>query len=154
MMKIILFGVPELGDSCLNELVARGIPPQFVVPPHKDHVGRGAMIKAAHRHSIPVLMFDHQPTEEPFVQRIQALAPDLILVCGFSHLLPESVYSSARIAAINAHPSLLPEYRGANPYYHVIANGEKETGVTLHLIDSTFDTGEYSHADPSNYFTS
>lgn len=130
-----------MGISCLNELVARGVPPEFVVPPNRDHKSRETMIKASHGHNIPVVMFDHQPTEERFVKRIQELAPDLILVSGFSHLIPEPVYSSARIAAINAHPSLLPEYRGANPYYHVIANGEKETGVTLHMLDSKFDTG-------------
>lgn len=141
-MKIILFGVPELGDTCINELVARGIPPEYVVPPNINQVGRETMIKVAHRHNIPVIMFDHQPTEEKFVKRIQALKPDLILVSGFPHLIPESVYSSARIAAINTHPSLLPEYRGANPYYHVIANGEKETGISLHLLDSSFDTGD------------
>ncbi len=85
---------------------------------------------------------DHQPNEERFVERIRELAPDLILVAGFPHLIPEHVYSSARVAAINAHPSLLPEYRGANPNYHVIANGEKETDVTLHLLDSGFDTDD------------
>jgi methionyl-tRNA formyltransferase len=86
-------------------------------------------------------MFDHQPNEKKFVKRIRELAPDLILVAEFSHLTPEQVYSSTRMAAIKAHPSQLPEYRCANPYYHVIANGEKETGVTLHLLDSEFDTG-------------
>ncbi len=141
-MKIILFAVPGLGEVCLNHLVAHDISPTFVVPPHNGHIGREAMIKASHRHNIPVIMFDHQPNEEKFVNRIRELAPDLILIAGFSKLIPEQVYSSARVAAINAHPSLLPEYRGANPYYHVIANGEKETGVTFHMLDSEFDTGD------------
>lgn len=141
-MKIILFAVPGLGEVCLNQLVAHKAAPAFVVPPRSGDINREIIIKASHRHNIPVVMFDHRPNEERFVERIRELTPDLILVAGFSHLIPEQVYSSARIAAINAHPSLLPEYRGANPYYHVIANGEKETGVTLHLLDSEFDTGD------------
>lgn len=141
-MKIILFAIPGLGEACLDQLVANYISPAFVVPPHIGHTGREVMIKASHRHNIPVVMFDHQPNEEIFVKRIRELAPDLILVAGFSKLIPEQVYLSARIAAINAHPSLLPEYRGANPYSHVIANGERETGVTFHLLDSGFDTGD------------
>lgn len=141
-MKIILFAIPGLGEACLDQLVANYISPAFVVPPHIGHTGREVMIKASHRHNIPVVMFDHQPNEEIFVKRIRELAPDLFLVAGFSKLIPEQVYLSARIAAINAHPSLLPEYRGANPYSHVIANGERETGVTFHLLDSGFDTGD------------
>ncbi len=53
-------------------------------------------------------MFNKHPTERAFVKRINELSPDLILVATFSHLIPQSVYSSASLAAINAHPSLLP----------------------------------------------
>lgn len=141
-MKIILFADPGLGEACLNQLVAHHATPAFVVPPRSGDINRETIIKASHRHNIPVVMFDHRPNEQRFVERIRELEPDLILVAGFSHLIPEQLYLSARVAAINAHPSLLPEYRGANPYYHVIANGEKETGVTLHLLDSAFDTGD------------
>jgi methionyl-tRNA formyltransferase len=141
-MKIILFAVPGLGEACLNQLVAHDAAPTFVVPPGSGDINRETIIKASHRHDIPVVIFDHQPNGERFVERIRELAPDLILVAGFPHLIPEHVYSNARVAAINVHPSLLPEYRGANPFYHVIANGEKETGVTLHLLDSGFDTGD------------
>lgn len=141
-MKIILFAVPGLGEACLNQLVAHDATPAFVVPPHSGDIHRETIIKASHGYDVPVVMFDHHPNEEGFVERIRELAPDLILVAGFPHLIPKQVYSSARIAAINAHPAILPEYRGANPYFHVIANGEKETGVTLHLLDSGFDTGD------------
>jgi methionyl-tRNA formyltransferase len=42
---------------------------------------------------------------------------------------------------LNVHPSLLPKYRGPNPIREVILNGEKETGVTIFLIDELIDHG-------------
>ena len=46
-----------------------------------------------------------------------------------------------RRASINAHPSLLPKYRGPNPYFWVIKNQETTSGITFHLIDDDYDTG-------------
>ncbi len=49
---------------------------------------------------------------------------------------------SVKDGFINVHPSLLPKYRGPNPYSAVILNEENETGVTLHFMDESFDTGD------------
>ena len=43
---------------------------------------------------------------------------------------------------MNVHPSLLPKYRGANPYFHTIKNGEKSSGVTFHLMNEKIDRGD------------
>lgn len=43
---------------------------------------------------------------------------------------------------LNAHPSLLPKYRGASPLQYTIMNGDVRTGVTIIDLDSrTFDAG-------------
>lgn len=78
------------------------------------------------------------------------------LIAGFSKIIPvrtklhESNYESTRIeindtifenGILNLHPSLLPYYRGANPIREVILNGDKQTGVTLILIDELVDHG-------------
>ncbi|MBW2219066.1 MAG: methionyl-tRNA formyltransferase, partial [Deltaproteobacteria bacterium] len=47
-----------------------------------------------------------------------------------------------RIGAINIHPSLLPKYRGPAPIQHALINNEKETGVTIMMLDSGLDTGD------------
>jgi methionyl-tRNA formyltransferase len=39
------------------------------------------------------------------------------------------------------HPSLLPRWRGPDPYFHAIAAGDAITGVTLHRLDAGYDTG-------------
>lgn len=66
---------------------------------------------------------------------------DLILVGTWREKLDNAVIKLPKIGTVNLHPSLLPKYRGANPYMQVIKNRETKTGVTLHLMDENFDTG-------------
>ena len=42
---------------------------------------------------------------------------------------------------INVHPALLPRNRGLFPYFWALANGDDESGVTVHWVDPSFDTG-------------
>jgi len=46
-------------------------------------------------------------------------------------------------ACFNFHPGILPEYRGSGAFSWAIINQEKETGITLHLIDRKIDHGNY-----------
>lgn len=66
---------------------------------------------------------------------------DLIIVGTWSEKISKQTFSMPKIGTINIHPSLLPRYRGPNPYMQVIKRGEKKTGVTIHLIDENLDTG-------------
>ncbi len=66
--------------------------------------------------------------------------PDLLLVATYHRILADHIIASAS-CAVNLHPSLLPEYRGAAPCYWVLRNGEPETGVTAHLLTGEVDTG-------------
>lgn len=70
------------------------------------------------------------------------LNPDLICVYSMSELLRENIYRIPRYGTINLHPSLLPKYRGANPYFWILLNEEPESGVTIHYIDKGEDTGD------------
>ena len=66
---------------------------------------------------------------------------DIIIVSGFSRLIPQEVMNSTRVATVNIHQSLLPAYRGRHPLNWAIINGEKYTGVTLHHLNESFDEG-------------
>ncbi|MGM0381148.1 MAG: methionyl-tRNA formyltransferase [bacterium] len=66
---------------------------------------------------------------------------DLGVSIGYDKKLPGWLINHPRLKNINIHPSLLPNYRGANPYFWVVKNQETKTGVTLHLMDENFDTG-------------
>ena len=78
---------------------------------------------------------------EDFRKKLLKLNPDIILVGSWGEKFEKATYDIPRIATINAHPSLLPKYRGPNPYFWVIKNQEQTSGITFHLIDDGFDTG-------------
>lgn len=64
----------------------------------------------------------------------------VFLSLEFNQIVKPERFSSARL--YNIHFSLLPKYRGMFTSALPILHGEKETGVTLHRIDSGIDTGE------------
>lgn len=76
-----------------------------------------------------------------FMQTLQRLKPDLVLISNWGEILKENILSTADVRFVNCHPSLLPAHRGANPYASVIRQGEHETGVTFHQVDPGVDSG-------------
>lgn len=69
------------------------------------------------------------------------LRPDLIICCGFPYRLSPDVTTLPRLGAINMHPSLLPRHRGPWPLHWTFRAGDTEAGMTVHWMDSSFDTG-------------
>ena len=91
--------------------------------------------------SLPVL----QPTrlrDDQAGAQIRALAPDVTVVMAYGQILPQSVLEIPRIASLNLHASLLPQYRGAAPIQAAIAAGDAETGITVIYMDAGLDTGD------------
>lgn len=76
-----------------------------------------------------------------FKAEIIKLNADVILVGTWRERLKKEIYELPVIGTINVHPSLLPKYRGPNPYLQTIWHGEKESGVTFHLMNENFDEG-------------
>ena len=66
---------------------------------------------------------------------------DLIIIGTWRERLEKETFNLPTIASVNVHPSLLPKYRGPNPYLQSILHGEKYSGVTLHLVTEKFDNG-------------
>lgn len=70
---------------------------------------------------------------------------DLIVLAGFMWLVPMELVNSYTL--VNIHPALLPKYGGKGMYGHhvheaVIRNNEKESGITIHLVNNEYDKGE------------
>lgn len=72
---------------------------------------------------------------------------ELIVLAGFLSIIDEEFVNKWKGRIINIHPSLLPKFGGPGMYgikVHeaVIAAGEKESGCTVHYVDSGVDSGE------------
>ena len=76
-----------------------------------------------------------------FKEKLLKLNPDIMLVGSWGEKITKEIFDLPKIATINAHPSLLPKYRGPNPYFWTIRNMEQVSGVTFHLVDKGLDTG-------------
>jgi methionyl-tRNA formyltransferase len=72
---------------------------------------------------------------------LQAYEPDLALCTGFPWLIPAEAIAVPKLGIVNGHPSLLPRYRGPFPIAWAVRNGETEIGMSYHLMDAQFDTG-------------
>lgn len=144
MLNIIFMGTPEFAVPSL-EILHKHHNVLAVVTAADKPAGRGRKLKAspvkntAQSLEIPV----YQPEklkDEAFVNAMQALNPDLMVVVAF-RMLPEIIWKMPSIGTFNLHASLLPQYRGAAPINHAIMNGETKTGNTTFFIDDKIDTG-------------
>lgn len=71
---------------------------------------------------------------------------DWVILAGFLWLVPTEILDAFPNRIINIHPALLPAYGGKGMYGHhvheaVVASGEKESGITIHLVDHCYDCG-------------
>lgn len=73
---------------------------------------------------------------------IQSLEPDLICIAFFNQLLKPNILALPKLGTLNAHPSLLPEYRGPSPLYWMFYDAIEEGGLSLHRVDAGEDSGE------------
>ena len=71
---------------------------------------------------------------------------DWVILAGFLWLVPEDILNAFPNHIINIHPALLPKYGGKGMFGEhvheaVIAHHEKESGITIHLVDNHYDRG-------------
>ena len=78
---------------------------------------------------------------EQFRKQLLKLNPDIMIVASWSEKVDKLTFDMPKTATLNVHPSLLPKYRGSNPYIQVIKNKEKKSGVTIHLMSDKLDAG-------------
>ena len=72
--------------------------------------------------------------------KLQSFNPDLVLFYGWSRIIPERIVSQYKCLML--HPSPLPRYRGGSPIQNQIIRGEKESAVTIFIMDDGIDTGD------------
>lgn len=115
-----------------------------------DRPGCYALDRAAN-HGIRGEMIDRkagspEEREQKILALLEEVEADVIVLAGFLGILGAGVIEKYRDRIVNVHPSLIPKYCGKGFYGHhvheaVLAAGDTETGVTVHLVDEGVDTG-------------
>lgn len=139
--KVLFVGIPDMAYVCLDGLLMSGFNIVGVLGPKKDHPTYLNFKKFVNSRNLNFIEYEDLE-DDVFINKIKDLGADIAVVCSFNYKVPKVLLDSVPGGFINVHPSLLPKYRGANPYSAVIIDDEKETGVTLHFMDEKFDTGD------------
>lgn len=140
--SVLFIGMPDMATVCLNKLISMNFNIKGLIPPDKNNTGRFGLIETAKNRNIQIFEYENTPNEPCFIEKIKKEHFDIGVICSFNHKLSKDFLNSTQKGFMNCHPSLLPNYRGANPYFHIINNGETKSGITLHFADENFDTGE------------
>ncbi|HAL29099.1 MAG TPA: methionyl-tRNA formyltransferase [Coriobacteriia bacterium] len=146
-MRIVFMGTPAFAVPTLDMLAQRHDVALVVTQPDRVS-GRGVhsrhspVKERALEIGLPVL----QPArlDDDAVSAIRDASPEAICVAAFGMLLPPSVLSVPPLGCLNVHASLLPAYRGAAPIQRAILSGDRETGVSIMLMEEGLDTGPYA----------
>jgi phosphoribosylglycinamide formyltransferase-1 len=107
------------------------------------------VIERAQRLNIPTLIFNKKlfAQTDKIVEILQSQGIDWVILAGFLWLVPSNLTRAFENRMINIHPALLPKYGGKGMWGHhvheaVVANKEKETGITIHYVNEHYDEGK------------
>ena len=107
------------------------------------------ILERAKKHGVNTQYIHHKgKSRQEFDQEVTNLLNknevDLILLIGFMRILSDEFCHNWRDKILNVHPSLLPKYAGGmdtNVHEEVLANGDTETGCTIHFVTEEIDGG-------------
>ena len=107
------------------------------------------VLQRADNFEIPTHIFDKHEFYETdnVVDLLKNLNIDLLVLAGFLWLVPDTILANYPKRIINIHPALLPKYGGKGMYgdrvhKEVLANGDEESGISIHYVNEDFDSGE------------
>lgn len=148
-LSYVFFGTGLIAVGALEELEKAGSRPSLIVSSPDKPQGRKlvltpppAKVWAAER---GIEVWQPEKLDLEFISSLQAtsskLQATLFIVVDYGKFLPKTLLDVPERGVINMHPSLLPRLRGPSPIRTAILNDEKETGVSIMLVDTKMDHG-------------
>ncbi|KKS13733.1 MAG: Methionyl-tRNA formyltransferase [Candidatus Yanofskybacteria bacterium GW2011_GWA1_41_6] len=134
-LKIVFFGTPNFAVPVLRLLIESGYNISAVF------AGHGPVSVLAQELKIKVFQPTSLKRDEQVFEEFKNLKPDICIVAAYGKILPQQYLEVPNYGFLNIHPSLLPKYRGPSPIQTSILNGDKETGVTIMVVDEEVDHG-------------
>jgi phosphoribosylglycinamide formyltransferase-1 len=107
------------------------------------------VLKRAEENNIRTVFFEHKEfyVTGKVLRYLLLYKIDFIVLAGFLWLVPENIIEQYSGRIINIHPALLPLYGGKGMYGEivhkaVIANKDKESGISIHYVNKFYDKGD------------
>jgi phosphoribosylglycinamide formyltransferase-1 len=146
-----MIGVLVSGEGTnLQALIDAGLPIAAVASNRGD---AGALARADAA-GIPNRVFEldgyseRAARDRELADWLQLRGVDLVVLAGYMHLLTPVFLERFRDRIVNVHPSLLPQFPGAQAIADALAAGVDTTGVTVHYVDEGLDTGVVIRQEP------
>lgn len=146
-MRIVYMGTPDFAVPALVSLIEAGHDIVGVVTQKDKPKGRGGKMQfppvkeEAVKHNIEVFQPDRMKDADS-IEWVRSKNPDAIVVAAFGQILPKEVLNIPKYGCLNIHASLLPRLRGAAPIQQAVIDGDRESGITIMLMDEGLDTGD------------
>lgn len=144
-VKFAFFGSSRFSTLVLDELEKAGFVPACVVTTPNKPKGRRLILTPtevkswAQKRNIKV--FDPEKLDDLFRDELAKESCEISIVASYGKIIPDAIINLPKHKTLNAHPSLLPKYRGASPIQSAMLDDAKETGVTVMMIDGKMDHG-------------
>jgi formyltetrahydrofolate-dependent phosphoribosylglycinamide formyltransferase len=107
------------------------------------------VLQIAAKENIPTLIIKKEKffRGNGYVDELKEKQIDFIVLAGFMWKIPDALINAYSNRIINIHPALLPKYGGKGLYGNyvheaVLANKEKESGISIHYVDEIYDHGK------------
>lgn len=96
---------------------------------------------------IPFASLSYKTLADDLHDWIAATGADVVIVQTFPYRIPAACLELPPLGFYNLHPSPLPDYKGPDPIFWQLLNDEPASGVTLHKMEASFDTGPIFHIE-------
>jgi methionyl-tRNA formyltransferase len=148
-MQVALLLSSTLGLPALHALAAQGAVAGVAVPRLPQAPDEAdQLVHAAVSLGLPVVRLKRAGLATALGEWVVALAPAAVLVFTFPWRVPAAVLALPPQGFLNFHFAALPGYRGPEPLFWQLRNGEAAGAVTIHRMDADFDTGPVLLAEP------
>jgi len=149
-LRTLFFGTSAFAVPSLHVVAEKTDLVGVVTQPDRP-AGRGQKLQptpvkaAALERALPIF----EPTSmKAFAQELAGQPFDLFALASYGKILPQAILETPKLGALNVHPSLLPQYRGATPIQAALLNGDAFTGVSIMMMDAGMDTGNLVSQEP------
>lgn len=123
--------------------------PEFEISAILSNNANAFVLSRARNLNIPTLVFSRSEFKktDKIVDFLAEKKIDFVVLAGFIWLLPLNLLRKYPDSIVNIHPALLPKYGGKgmygmNVHKAVVENKEKESGITIHMINEKYDEGK------------
>jgi len=114
-VRFVFFGTAPLAESVLAELAKAGMTPERII--------------------------ESTRIDQTLIKELSTSEWDVFVVASYGKLIPPELLSMPKHGVVNVHPSLLPRLRGPSPIRSTILRDDRETGVSIMLLDDEIDHG-------------